>query len=46
VRAYIQWLQTEQQAGVLSNWLAGPDNLSKMERKQVLRHEGWVLGVS
>lgn len=46
VRAYIQWLQTEQQAGVLGNWLAGPDNLSKMERKQVLRHEGWVLGVS
>lgn len=46
VRAYVRWLQAEQQGGTLEGWLAGPNDLSKKERKQVLRQEGWVLGVS
>lgn len=45
VRAYVKWLQTEQAAGQLYKWLAGPGNLSPADRKQVLREEGWVLGV-
>lgn len=46
VRAFVQWLQGEQLEGKLGGWLAGPENLNKKDRKQVLRHEGWVLGVS
>lgn len=45
VRAYIGWLQAGQSAGWLSNWLAEPEGLSAKERKRVVRHEGWVLGV-
>ncbi|MFT5998950.1 MAG: hypothetical protein ACI81P_001406 [Neolewinella sp.] len=45
VRAYVKWLQSEQASGKLVNWLAGPEGLTKEERKRVLRHEGWVLGV-
>lgn len=45
VRAYIGWLQAGQSAGWLSNWLAEPAGLSAKERKRVVRHEGWVLGV-
>jgi len=46
VRAFVKWLQTEQEAGRLEGWLAGPEGLSKKEQKRVLRHEGWVFGVS
>lgn len=46
VRAYVKWLQAEHGAGCLEGWLAGPKNLSKNDLKRVLRHEGWVLGVS
>ncbi|TXF88490.1 hypothetical protein FUA23_14485 [Neolewinella aurantiaca] len=46
VRAYVQWLQDEQKTDSLESWLAGPQDLSKKKRKKVLRHEGWVLGVS
>lgn len=45
VKTYVKWLRDEQSAGRLSAWLAGPADLTKRERKQVLRHEGWVLGV-
>ena len=45
VRAYFQWLQREQAAGKLIKWLAGPADLTGKERKAVLEHEGWVLGV-
>ena len=45
VRAYFQWLQREQAMGDLVKHLAGPTDLSKKERKAVLEHEGWVLGV-
>jgi hypothetical protein len=45
VRAYVKWMQTEQAAGNLVNWLAGPEGLTKQQRKRVLKHEGWVLGV-
>lgn len=45
VRAYVQWLQAEQREGRLASWLAGPQYLSKKERRRVIRHEGWVLGV-
>ncbi|MEM9259612.1 MAG: cobalamin biosynthesis protein CbiG, partial [Bacteroidota bacterium] len=45
VRTYVKWLQQEQIAGRLESWLAGPKDLSKKERKRVIRHEGWVLGV-
>jgi hypothetical protein len=45
VRAYIGWLQEGQSTGRLSNWLAEPTGLSAKERKRVVRHEGWVLGV-
>ncbi len=46
VRAFVKWLQTEQEEGRLERWLAGPEGLSKQEQKRVLRHEGWVFGVS
>jgi len=46
MKAYVRWLQEEQKHGRLNGWLAGPDDLSKKQRKRVLRHEGWVLGVS
>ena len=46
VRAYVGWLQQEQASGALADALAGPPDLSKKERKRVLRHEGWVLGIS
>lgn len=45
VRAYVQWLREEQDAGNLPGWLAGPGDLSKKELRQVLEHEGWVLGI-
>lgn len=45
VKTYVRWLQSEQTAGNLSDWLAAPATLTKQQRKQVLRHEGWVLGV-
>lgn len=45
VKAYVNWLQEEQRHGRLKDWLAGPEDLSKKQRKRVLRHEGWVLGV-
>lgn len=45
VKTYVKWLLTEQTAGRLSKWLAGPTGLTARQRKQVLRHEGWVLGV-
>ena len=45
VRTYVRWLQEEQNAGRLGGWLAGPEDLSKQERRAVLREEGWVLGV-
>ncbi len=45
VRAYIKWLQAEQGAGRLRALLAGPAELTKADRKKVLKHEGWVLGV-
>lgn len=45
VRAYFQWLQQQQAAGKLLKQLAGPTDLSKKERRAVLEHEGWVLGV-
>ena len=45
VRAVVQWLQGEQATGKLTGWLTGPDDLSKRERRRVLREEGWVLGV-
>ncbi len=46
VRAFVKWLQKEQLEGNLEGWLEGPENLDKKSRRQVLRHEGWVLGVS
>jgi len=46
VRAFVQWLQSQQTEDKLTDWLAGPENLSKKDRKRILRHEGWVLGVS
>lgn len=45
VKAYVRWLQEEQENGRLRGWLAGPEGLNKKQRKRVLRHEGWVLGV-
>jgi hypothetical protein len=45
VRAYVKWLQSEQASGSLEAWLAGPEGLTKLQQKRVLRHEGWVLGV-
>jgi len=45
VKAYVKWLQEEQDKDRLNDWLAGPKDLSKKQRKRVLRHEGWVLGV-
>lgn len=45
VRAYVKWLQSEQVLGKLTNWLAGPEKLTKRQRKRVLGHEGWVFGV-
>jgi len=46
VKAYVHWLREEQNNGRLDGWLAGPKDLSKKDRKKVLRHEGWVLGVA
>ncbi|MFK8163315.1 MAG: hypothetical protein AB8H12_12710 [Lewinella sp.] len=46
VRAYVKWLQSEQVSGNLVGWLEGPEGLTKQQRKRVLRHEGWVLGVN
>ena len=45
VKTYVKWLREQQRNGELDHWLAGPAKLTKQERKQVLRHEGWVLGV-
>lgn len=45
VRTYVKWLQQEQAADRLERWLAEPKHLSKKDRKRVIRHEGWVLGV-
>lgn len=45
VRTYVNWLKAEQAEGKLAKHLAGPNNLTKKERKQITRHEGWVLGV-
>ncbi|MEM9528239.1 MAG: hypothetical protein AAGA31_16620 [Bacteroidota bacterium] len=45
VRTYVKWLQKEQADNRFKGWLAGPQDLSKKQRKQVIRHEGWVLGV-
>ncbi|WP_020567453.1 hypothetical protein [Neolewinella persica] len=45
VRTYVKWLQSEQASGSLADWLSGPAGLTKQQRKRVLRHEGWVLGV-
>ena len=45
VKTYVKWLGKEQEEGRLSKWLAGPKELTKQQRKRVVRHEGWVLGV-
>jgi len=45
VRTYVRWLQAEQKAGRLVDWLAGPKALTNKQRKRVITHEGWVLGV-
>lgn len=45
VKTYVKWLRAEQEAGRLNQWLAGPTELTKRQRNQVVRHEGWVLGV-
>ena len=45
VRHYVKWLREEQARGKLIRWLAGPDDLTEKERRWVLRHEGWVLGI-
>lgn len=44
VRGVVSWCQAEQAAGRLAGWLAGPEDLTKAERRAVLREEGWVLG--
>lgn len=45
VKTYVKWLQAEQQSDELESVLSGPGNLSNKQRKQVIRHEGWVLGI-
>lgn len=46
VLTYLAWLRAEQAAGTLERWLAGPTDLSEKERRLVLDHEGWVLGIA
>lgn len=45
VRTYVKWLAEKQARGKLPRLLAGPEELTKKERKRIIRHEGWVLGV-
>lgn len=45
VKTYVNWLKQEQEEDKLIGHLAGPSDLTKKQRKQVVRHEGWVLGV-
>ncbi|WP_157501458.1 hypothetical protein [Lewinella sp. 4G2] len=46
VRTYLKWLRSSQQSEKLTGILAAPTDLTEKERKQAVRHEGWVLGVA
>ncbi len=45
VRTFVKYLQAEQAEKGAKGLLAAPVGLSLKDRKRVLRHEGWVLGV-
>ena len=45
VQSYLKWLRNQQAKGRLAKLLAGPEDLTAKERKQAIRHEGWILGV-
>lgn len=45
VKAFATFLSNAQQSGELLDYLSVPEGLAKKELRQVLRHEGWVLGV-
>jgi hypothetical protein len=45
VRAFASFLREASRSGELADYLSVPEGLAKKEVRQVLRHEGWVLGV-
>lgn len=45
VQHYVRFLQTEQRKAGLLDLLTEPPELNRKARKQILRHEGWVLGI-
>lgn len=45
VKALVNYLRNASTAGELPYLLSAPDRLSRREVRQVIRHEGWVLGI-
>ncbi|MEM6396089.1 MAG: hypothetical protein AAF741_07055 [Bacteroidota bacterium] len=45
VKTYIKWLRLAQQNGELADYFSGPKKSTARDRKQIVKHEGWILGI-
>jgi hypothetical protein len=45
VRDLVQRLKTEDEGGRLTQWFAGPSDLSENHKRKIVSEEGWILGV-
>jgi hypothetical protein len=45
VRKLVECLKAGDERGELGEWFAGPNELSKDDRRKIVSEEGWILGV-